>query len=433
LELFLLTKSTTPIIGWVAELLGFIMDLIFRFTSFFGITNIGLCIIIFTIIINLFLYPLTIRQQKSSKMMSVMQPELQAIQKKYQGKSDNDSMMRMQTETKAVYSKYGTSMTGSCVQLLIQMPILFALYQVIYQIPAYVPGVKAVFENIATPLMQEPDFIAKITDLANVLKLPVTRYDYTVLNKVIDLFYKFTPANWDALKGLFPGYAEIISTNAAKITSMNYFLGVNLSTAPLQGWKPNLAWLIPILAGLTQWYSAKLMTATQPASGGEENAMASQMKTMNMMMPLMSVFFCFTLASGIGVYWVASSVCRIVQQWIINRKLSKMDIEEIVKQNMEKANEKRIKQGLKPEKPQDINRAIQNAKNLDQKEQNEEVDKEKKLSAIAKQVKDSTAYYNSNAKPGSLASKANMVAQFDAREFEKKRGKKAKTDSTQEE
>ena len=85
--------------------------------------------------------PLTIKQQKSSKLMAVMQPEIQAIQKKYKGKeNDQKAMMMMQTETKAVYEKYGTSMTGGCLPLLIQMPIIFALYRVIYNIPAYVIG-----------------------------------------------------------------------------------------------------------------------------------------------------------------------------------------------------------------------------------------------------------------------------------------------------
>lgn len=424
MEIFLLTKSTAPIIGWVAELLGLMMDGIFRVTSAIGFANIGLCIIIFTIIINLFLYPLTIQQQKSSKLMNVMQPEIQAIQKKYKGKTDNESMMRMQAETKAVYAKYGTSMTGGCVLLAIQMPILFALYQVIYKIPAYVPAVKAVFSNIATPLMQDPDFISKITSLAAAQHLPVEKYDYTVLNKVIDLFYKFTPANWETLSSQFPSFAGLISQNAAKINEMNSFLGVNLSTPPLQGWMPNWAWLIPILAGLTQWYSAKLMTVTT-SSSADDNPMAAQMKSMNTVMPLMSVFFCFTLASGLGVYWVASAVCRIIQQFIINRKLNKMDVDEIVRQNIEKANQQRIKKGLKPQQPQEINKMLRNVKSMETKTDSGEDTKAEKLSSIAKQVKDSTSYYNQNAKPGSLAAKANMVAMYDNRMNEKKRGKKS--------
>ena len=118
MNLIFLTKSSVPIIGHIAVILGLIMDGLFRVTANFGVTNIGLSIILFTLIINLLMWPLTVKQQKSSRLMSVMQPELQAIQKKYRGKTDNVSVMRMQNETKAVYAKYGTSMTGGKFSLL---------------------------------------------------------------------------------------------------------------------------------------------------------------------------------------------------------------------------------------------------------------------------------------------------------------------------
>ena len=139
----LLTKSTMPIVNWVAEVLGWLMNGIYSI----GVHNLGLCIIIFTIIIYAFMTPLQIKQQKFSKMNTIMQPELQKIQKKYKGKKDQNSQMKMQEETMAVYEKYGVSPTGSCLQLLIQMPIFFALYQVIIKIPGYIGGIKEVFSD----------------------------------------------------------------------------------------------------------------------------------------------------------------------------------------------------------------------------------------------------------------------------------------------
>ena len=128
----LLTKSTTFIIGPVASLLGYIMNAIFLLQEKIGIANIGLCIILFTIVIYMILMPLTIQQQKFSRLSARMNPELQAIQKKYKGKNqDQAAMMKMNEETQAVYSKYGVNPMGSCLQLIIQMPILFALYRVI--------------------------------------------------------------------------------------------------------------------------------------------------------------------------------------------------------------------------------------------------------------------------------------------------------------
>ena len=103
-----LTKAGS-ILGPIATVLGYVMDILFRFTSSFGVFNVGLCIILFTIVMKTLMIPLTIKQQKTTKLMSVMNPEIQAIQKKYKGKSDQESMQRQNVEIQAVYEKYGTS------------------------------------------------------------------------------------------------------------------------------------------------------------------------------------------------------------------------------------------------------------------------------------------------------------------------------------
>ena len=118
------TQHTGFILGPIAKLLGWIMNAIFNLMdSVFGIQNVGLSIILFTIVVYMCMLPLTYKQQKFSKMNAKMNPEIQAIRKKYAGKQDQASMMAMQDETKAVYAKYGVSPSGSCVQLLIQMPV----------------------------------------------------------------------------------------------------------------------------------------------------------------------------------------------------------------------------------------------------------------------------------------------------------------------
>ena len=134
MDIILLTKSSTPIIGQLASLMGWIMNGIYKvLDGLFGIQNLGLCIIIFSIIIFALMTPLQVKQQKFSKLSAVMQPEIQKIQKKYQNKKDQASMQKMQEETQLVYQKYGVSPTGSCVQLAIQFPVLMALWQVIYK------------------------------------------------------------------------------------------------------------------------------------------------------------------------------------------------------------------------------------------------------------------------------------------------------------
>ena len=414
------------ILGPVSQILGLIMDLLFRFTSSMGVLNIGLCIILFTLVVKVLMFPLTIKQQKSSKLMTVMQPELQAIQNKYKGKTDNDSMMKMNVETKAVYEKYGTSMTGGCLQLVIQLPILLALYRVIYNIPAYVSSVKVYFMQVvyaitnvgnaadlkegagASLLKFATDNNIPLTGVTNIGDL-VGVTGEALGNKMVDILYKLNPEQWIELGKQFPGAASVIEENFLAIEKMNSFLGINLATNPWQGMSPNAAWLIPILAGLSQWFSAKLMMSNQPQQD-ENSTSAQMMKQMNVMMPLMSVFFCFTFPAAIGIYWVASSVFQIIQQLIVNAYLSKVDMDEMIKKNLEKANAKRAKKGLPPQKISQ--NAMVNAKNIQAVQQREEQARNEKLEKTRQQVKESNEYYNKDAKPGSLAAKAAMVAKY---------------------
>lgn len=426
MDFLVLTKTGGMILGPISSILGVIMDFLFRITSSVGVLNIGLCIILFTLVVKILMFPLTIKQQKSSKLMSVMQPEIQAIQNKYKGKTDNDSMMRMNVETKAVYEKYGTSMTGGCLQLIIQMPILFALYRVIYNIPAYVVSVKAYFmqvvyaiSGVANAADLPEGAAASLVQFATDNNIPLTGInkigDLTGVagealgNKMVDILYKLNPAQWVELSKAFPNAASVITENAAAIEKMNSFLGINLASNPWQGLVPSLAWLIPIAAGLSQWYSTKLMTANQPAQD-ENSSSAQMMKQMNIMMPMMSVFFCFTFPAAIGIYWVASSVLQIVQQLIVNSYLDKVDIDELIKRNVEKANKKRAKKGLPP---QQVNQnAGANLRNMQAAAEREEAKRMEKIAKSKEQAKESTAYYNASAKPGSLAAKANMVAKY---------------------
>ena len=142
-ELFL-TAYNGSILGPIAKGLGWIMDRIYVLLAAIGLENIALTIVVFTVVIYLLMFPLTYKQQKFSVLNRKMQPELNAIRKKYAGKKDQASMAAQQEETQMVYDKYGVSMMGSCGQMLIQMPILFALYRVFYNVPAYITSVKGI-------------------------------------------------------------------------------------------------------------------------------------------------------------------------------------------------------------------------------------------------------------------------------------------------
>ncbi len=406
-----LTKAGS-ILGPIATVLGYVMDILFRFTNSFGVFNVGLCIILFTIVMKTLMIPLTIKQQKTTKLMSVMNPEIQAIQKKYKGKSDQESMQRQNVEIQAVYEKYGTSMTGGCLPLLIQMPILLALYRVIYNIPAYVPSVRVYFDNVVTPLMGQADYAQKLQEITNIATAcggKLDKFDFTNANRLVDMLYKFSTSQWGELQALFPAISDVIGQNAAVVERMNTFLGLNMAEAP--GWVPSFAWIIPVLAAVSQWFSTKLMSGNQPSTSADaENPMAQSMKTMTTTMPLFSAFICITMPAGLGIYWIATSVVTIIQQLIVNAYMDKVNIDDMIAKNLEKVNKKRAKQGLPPAKV--TQNATASLKAIKAEEEKEKAAEEVKKEKIAKQIEESSKYYNTNAKPGSLASKAAMVQKY---------------------
>lgn len=422
LDVILLTK-TGGIWGPIEEVLGWIMNLLFQFLSSFGIMNIGLCIILFTLVVKLLMFPLTIRQQKASKLTAVMQPEINAIQKKYKGKTDNQSMMQQNAEMKAVYEKYGTSMTGGCLPLLIQLPIMFALYRVIYNIPAYVTSVRTYFDQIISSLPAGFASSETFTALAEAHKM--SNQDFSSMDKVVDLLYKLTDVEWNSMVSAFPEIANVVTGTGENvietINRIQQFLGLNISYTPLNvitgffGGNSNISFLvclsallIPLLSGLTQWYSTRLMSANNPSNSDAPGA--DMMKSMNIYMPLMSVVFCFSFPVGIGIYWVASGLFQMLQQMVVNAQLKKVDIDELIRINVEKANKKRAKKGLPPAKIS--GNASANLKKIQAATEKEEAERAQKLEKNKEKVKESTEYYNANAKPGSITAKANMVLKY---------------------
>ena len=419
--MILATKSGTPIIGQIAIVMGWIMNAIYKVLDAVGIQNIGLCIIIFSILIYLCMTPLQVKQQKFSKLSAIMQPEIQKIQKKYQGKKDQDSMMKMQEETQAVYQKYGVSATGSCVQLAIQMPILFALYQVIQNIPAYVGSVYNVFNGVCTKILAVDGFTDIINNFIADNKMTRVRQVTENADSIVDFLYALSPSQWESLQKVsqFSGFSDQISKTASEIQKMQTFGVLNIADQPLSYIKTGsiiliiAALAIPLLSWATQMLNLKLMPQAAPSGNDNNNAMASSMKTMNTVMPLMSAFFCFTFPVGLGIYWIASAVVRSIQQVLINRHLNKMNIDDLVNENMRKMEAKRAKEGLPPQKI--TNQAHQSVRNINK------IDKGMSGSDEAVRAKKvEQAYQNaSHAKTDSITAKANLVRNFEERNKKK--------------
>jgi YidC/Oxa1 family membrane protein insertase len=254
-------------------------------------------------------------------------------------------------------------------------------------------------------------------------------------NAIIDTLNKVSSTDMTALAEKF-GLSDltyngklILSTDSHRglIDTYNYFLGLNIANSPMDTMKSAFAdknmflfigaVLIPVLAAATQWINYKLMPQADNNDNKKQNtgdtaeAMQQSMKTMNTVMPIMSAWFCLTLPSGMGLYWIVGAVARSIQQVLINKHIDKMDIDAEIAKNEEKYKEKLRKSGIDPAK---LNAAARtNTKNLSSKTSYKNNTKPAKTDEEkAEDIRKSTEYYNNNAKPGSLASRANMVKQY---------------------
>jgi len=437
----LLTPYDGAILGPIAKLLGSIMDAIYMFMyNTFGIENVGLTIIILTIIIYTLMLPLTFKQQKFTKLQQKIQPELKAIQDKYKNRKDQDSQMAMSNETQMLYDKYGINPMGSCLQMLVQMPIWLALYRVFYNVPAYVGTVKDKFIGIAEEIVQYDGFAEIMTKIQTDFAVNATvKPDFVVSdtntienvkNFVIDIIYKvpsidslITPnSDGEVYFKSLDSVSAIVNSGVEAFHEFNYFLGLNISDTPWNIMKSSfsqqnyvialLAVAIPISYYFIQKLSLKLASVT---NGNNKNSdpndmMTRQMESMNKTMPIMMVFFCFITPVGLGIYWIVSSAYRSLQQVLLNKYFDNMDIEKIIEKNKEKAKKKQEKRGVYENQIREAaamnTRSIQSKANI-----GNYADTESQLEE-ANRVK-------SNAKPGSLAAKANMVREYNERNSRK--------------
>ncbi len=407
---------TTPIISWIAILLGFIMNGVYNFLDLINFPNVGLSIILYTVVIYTFMLPIQIKQQKFSRMMIYMQPEISAIQKKFAGKRDQASQIKMQEDISKVYSKYGVSPYGSCFPLLIQLPLLLSLYGVIQNIPGYITKVALIFSPLATKIICLQGGVKAFAGFVSAQKIPVGISGMLTKNHTIDALYRMTPSQWTALNQV-PAFSSIsgdITAVAEQSSNINSFFGINISESPITAIRNGVengavllviaAILVPVLAWFTQWINLKL---TPSAGNTNADAGGASMNIMNNFMPVFSAVICFTFSIGIGIYWIAGSVIRSVQMVAINRHMMKIKIEDVIAKNAEKK-KKKMEKALKRkneyvETARVNQQARSNVKNIGTPKGKYTNDKEE------------VDYYKNavNAPAGSLTARANMVRAFD--------------------
>lgn len=346
----LLANPITTFLGWI-------MNYIYKGVDFVLNTDqVAWSIILFTIIVYTLLLPLTIKQQKFTRISAIMNPEIQAVQKKYKGKTDQASMLKQQDEMKLIYAKYGTSPTSGCLTSLIQLPILFALWPVIRSVDKYIDALKGV------------ESTSKV-------------YNFLFYGNIVEK----DPS------------ALLTAAVNPKFNFLNVLIAIS----------------IPVLAGVSQWISMKTAQSRSTTQAQEENKMMSQMNTTMKIMPLLSVFMCFKMPLGLGLYWVVSAVVRFVQQIVINYFLDKKPMEEIIQENVSKMEKKNAKKKAVDSK--NVNTmATKYTKKIEEmkKQVYEEAEKQEKRE---ESVKAKIQPKEMSSQPKSLAAKANMVSDYNKR------------------
>lgn len=420
-----LTAYQGQILGPIARVLGWIMNGVYiGLSNVFGIKDIWVTIVVFTIIIYMALLPLTVRQQKFSILQQKIAPETKAIQKKYKGKRDQASMMAQQEEQQALYDKYGISPMGSCLQMIIQLPILFGLYRVIYNIPAYIDNVKGVFSGLASQIMSVDGYADVMQTIYKNAKINTVQVNFqttdptAMSNYIIDVLYKLGDSGWSALHTSFLTLTSAIDSTHSAMMGVNYFFNLNISETPWnlikQGFFADqkdwglviVALLIPIASYFFQFLSMKLMPT---AAGAGSDQMEQQMKMMNTMMPLVSLVIGFTLPVGFVLYWIIGSVVRVIQQYFLNKHFEKMDLQQIIEKNKEKAEAKAAKRGAR--RDQIRNAATTNARRS--------LSSKAGISSEKQNALNQAAENRARAGKNSLAAKANRVQKFNNNQKDK--------------
>lgn len=419
------------ILGPISEALGFVMNAIYQFFEkvlSIEFVSIPVVIIIFTVVVYLCMLPLTYKQQKFSFMMAKMNPELEEMKKKYKNKRDQESMMAMQEEQKAIYDKYGVSATGSCIQLIIQLPILMALYDVFRNVSFYITSIRdVVFAPLIDAIQSMPGYVYNLQSVANLAQIPnyvvnfftegLTRVDYGTL--IADMGYRLNAAGWEIFSnmGNFVNFPELFTSTQEHLHRINTLFVLNISESPLNiiqtNWEAGAygmvfaALMIPVCSFASQVLSIRTMNMTRQAA---DAAGGNSMRLMNRIMPFISLIFVFNVPVGLGLYWIIGALFRAVSQVLLNRHFRKIDMDAVVEQNKEKAAAKAKKRRQKAAKYANITAGANANTNRRTTTDRARIDTSK-----LGDIDNSQRQY----KQGSLASKANMVNEYNTKNSRK--------------
>ena len=425
----ILTQNTGIIMGPVTKLLGLLFNAIYTLFNGMGIESIALSIVVFTVIIRLLLFPFNLKTTRSSKIQQFLRPEFNKITKKYKGKKDQESMLAQQQETRELQEKYGIKMTQGCITSLIQFPVFIGLYNVIQNIPAYVPKVKALYEPIAQAIMKTDNGYKIMSDFIDGNKIPrlttklvefATSTDAASgkglesLNSVIDVLYRCNESLLDKVASAFssnPEVANLIAQNSDQINRVNHFIfGINLSEAP--GLKLTPALLIPIASFICQLLSMIVMPMNETGDPQQDAQMKSMRRSMYFM-PVMSFIITVSAPAGLGIYWAVSAFVGFLITVFTNLYYDHIDMEKLVEKQKAKAAKEIAKRKASGKKTlgQRMTEAAM-GQTSDESSSNTSTNKSLNKYGNMNLKNYDSSVENEAPKKGSLADKANAVKRF---------------------
>ena len=419
-----LTQSGGFIIRPISRLLGAILSLIYRGLNTIGVESIGIAIILFTLIVRLCIFPLMYKQNRSSKITAMIQPEINKATKKFRGKTDQQSMLEMQIITKEIQSKYGVNMASGCLTSLIQLPIFLALYRVIQNVPAYVPKVYDMYSPIAQAISEDNAAYTALqnivaSDGGNQIKAVAQSLVQENTNTIIDVLANFPREMWDKFtQALGNGSQAVIDAMASNgnldnIQHIYNFFGIDLTTVP--GFALTAAIIIPILSLVFQFLSMKV-TPMQNSDDPSQQAAMGTMKMMMYVMPIFSFFICVNVPCGVGLYWAAGSFISFLTTIGTNIYFKHCDMDKLLEKSMERAAKKNAKKKKKNKKSfmEKLQEAAYGQTPTEETTTPSSVKNASLKSYTSNTMKTSQA--GTRYRAGSLASKANVMQRYNEKD-----------------
>ena len=283
------------------------MGYVMRFLNSIVGNQYVIALFLFAIFIEVILLPFGIKQQKNSIKQAKLRPKEMAIRKKYAGRDDNVTKQKVTQEIQELYQKEGYSPLSGCLPLLIQMPIMIALYYIVLNPLHYICRFSNETINILNEMVKnfDPERFGNIS----------ANGGRTI--ELMDAIKEILKVDPNAFKNV-EGFSEYFA-NGGVFPDVSLF-GLNLALTPSLD-RFDLLLLVPVVTFVVYFFSSKLTRKLtyQPTMAADDKAAGCSNKMMDWMMPLMSVYICFIVPAAVGVYWIFKSIIGVVKQLVLKK------------------------------------------------------------------------------------------------------------------